>query len=105
MLLLEKKKKKMWQVYYRYSSISTVGEESCWLLLGVTLENKSVVARSWGVLNLDILLIHPGLKSIQVEPFQNLVPERFVAVRASTVAFLPKGTAKKIRASKKIKSY
>lgn len=90
---MEKKEKSafIYFVDYRYWSTGTVGQESSWTLFNV-LENNSVGARSWRVLNLNKVLIGPSVHAVLFEPIDHLVRQIFITRRTSSVTVTAKIT-------------
>lgn len=72
-------------VDYRYCSSGTVRQESSWTLLNPILENNSVGARGWRVLNPHKVLIFPSVHAVLFEPIDHLVRQHFVTRRTSSV--------------------
>ena len=76
----------IWLFNYRYVPIGTVGQESLWTLNSAVLQNNFVAARSWGVMNLNEVLIGPGFHVVLFKLPHHLVCQSVIARRTSPVA-------------------
>lgn len=70
------------QIVYRHVSVGTVGQEAVWMNLR-PFEINSVVARSWGILNLNKVFIVPGFHAIFIKLLEHFACQSFVARRTS----------------------
>lgn len=79
-------------VSHRHGSSGAVGQKTLRTLLCSVLKENSVEARSWGVVNLDKVLVCPGGHAKEVEVVHHLVAEFFITRRARPVVVFRKIT-------------